>query len=288
MCPHNVGNSRSAPPAAAAAAAVVAAAAPPVLAPADYKLNEWSTGLCGCCEDSSSCFTTCFCPFITFGQTAEIVDRGTTSCVRAGLVYGLLALVCCPCLTMYTCTSRRKLRIMFGLKEEPCADYFVHSCCHLCAICQEYRELQNHGFDPSVAGWLANADRLNRGGASLTTCCCPFITFGQTAEIIDRGNTSCVRAGLVYCLLAVVGCPCLYTCTSRRKLRIMFELKEEPCADYLVHCCCHLCAICQEYRELQNRGFDPSIAGWLANADRLNRGGATPMAPPTMATPMGR
>ncbi|KAK8657125.1 hypothetical protein V6N13_035381 [Hibiscus sabdariffa] len=140
MCPHNVGNSRSAPPAAAAVVAA-AAAAPPVLAPADYKLNEWSTGLCGCCEDSSSC------------------------CVRAGLVYGLLGLICCPCLTMYTCTSRRKLRIMFGLKEEPCADYFVHSCCHLCAICQEYRALQNHGFDPSV-GWLANADRLNRGGAS--------------------------------------------------------------------------------------------------------------------------
>ncbi|KAK8537055.1 hypothetical protein V6N13_042006 [Hibiscus sabdariffa] len=144
MCPHNVGNSRSAPPPPPVAAVV----APPVLAPADYKLNEWSTGLCGCYEDSSSC-----------------KDLVPCCCVGAGLVYGLLGLVCCPCLTMYTCTSRRKLRIMFGLKEEPCADYFVHSFCHLCAICQEYRELQNHGFDPSV-GWLANADRLNLGRAS--------------------------------------------------------------------------------------------------------------------------
>ncbi|KAK8537056.1 hypothetical protein V6N13_042007 [Hibiscus sabdariffa] len=126
MCPHNTGNSRSAPPPAATAP-------PPVLVPAVYKLNEWSAGLCGCC------------------------------CVRAGLVYCLLAVVCCPCL--YTCTYRRKLRIMYGLKEEPCADYFLHCCCHLCAICQEYRELQNRGFDPSI-GWLANADRLNRGGAS--------------------------------------------------------------------------------------------------------------------------
>ncbi|KAK8657126.1 hypothetical protein V6N13_035382 [Hibiscus sabdariffa] len=156
MCPHNTGNSRSAPPSAATAP-------PPVPVPAVYKLNEWSAGLCGCCEDCPSCLTTCCCPFITFGQTAEIIDRGNTSCVRAGLVYCLLAVVCCPCL--YTCTSRRKLRIMFGLKEEPCADYLVHCCCHLCAICQEYRELQNHGFDPSI-GWLANADRLNRGGAT--------------------------------------------------------------------------------------------------------------------------
>ncbi|KAK8521368.1 hypothetical protein V6N13_077477 [Hibiscus sabdariffa] len=69
----------------------------------------------------------------------------------------------------------------------------------------------------------------------------------------------------------------------------MYGLKEEPCADYLVHCCCHFCAISQEYRELQNHGFDPSV-GWLANADRLNRGGAgaSPMAPPTVATPMAR
>ncbi|KAK8569455.1 hypothetical protein V6N13_046508 [Hibiscus sabdariffa] len=120
-----------------------------------------------------------------------------------------------------------------------------------------------------------------------------------TSTIIDKhvvpdrefgsGVAGCVRAGLVYLLLAHVGCSCLYTCTYRRKLRIMYGLKEEPCGDYLVHCCCHFCAISQGYRELQNHGFDPSV-GWLANADRLNRGGAraSPMAPPTVATAMAR
>ncbi|XP_039057544.1 cell number regulator 2-like [Hibiscus syriacus] len=118
-------------------------------------------------------------------------------------------------------------------------------------------------------------------------CCCPCITFGQNAEIIDLGTTSWVTAGLVYLLLAPVCCSWAYTWTYRRKLRIMYGLKEGPCADYIVHCCCQFCAVSQEYRELQNHGFDPSV-GWIANADRLNLGGARPMAPPPTATPMAR
>ncbi|OMO99242.1 hypothetical protein CCACVL1_03876 [Corchorus capsularis] len=172
MCPNNTGNSRiSTPPTAPPAAAVT----PPPYAPQPLpnfapsvpivsKPKQWSSGLCSCFEDFSSCITTCLCPCITFGQNAEIIDRGTTSCVGAGLVYYLLAHVGCCCL--YSCTYRKKLRGLFGLKEKPCADFFLHCCCHCCAICQEYRELQNLGFDPSV-GWLANVNRLSRDGAMM-------------------------------------------------------------------------------------------------------------------------
>ncbi|KAK9903823.1 hypothetical protein M0R45_000930 [Rubus argutus] len=45
--------------------------------------GQWSTGLL-------DCLFTCFCPCITFGQIAEIVDRGTTSCVVAGMIYHVL------------------------------------------------------------------------------------------------------------------------------------------------------------------------------------------------------
>ncbi|KAL8230198.1 hypothetical protein R6Q59_000143, partial [Mikania micrantha] len=39
---------------------------------------EWSTGICGYCSNIPNCCLTCWCPCITFGQIAEIVDQGKT------------------------------------------------------------------------------------------------------------------------------------------------------------------------------------------------------------------
>ncbi|GFP83545.1 protein plant cadmium resistance 1 [Phtheirospermum japonicum] len=38
----------------------------------------WSTGLCDCFSDFRNCCITCWCPCITFGQIAEIVDKGAS------------------------------------------------------------------------------------------------------------------------------------------------------------------------------------------------------------------
>ncbi|KAI3744419.1 hypothetical protein L1987_57499 [Smallanthus sonchifolius] len=40
--------------------------------------SQWSTGLCDCSEDSSSCSLTYCCPCIFFGRIAEIVGKGNT------------------------------------------------------------------------------------------------------------------------------------------------------------------------------------------------------------------
>ncbi|KAK3041257.1 hypothetical protein RJ639_001359 [Escallonia herrerae] len=110
------------------------------------------------------------------------------------------------------------------------------------------------------------------------TCCCPCVAFGRIAEIVDRGSTSCGVSGALYMLiLCVTGCSCLYSCFYRSKLRGQYFLEESPCTDCCVHCCCEECALCQEYRELQNRGFDMSI-GWHGNVERQKRAGK--MAPP--------
>nr|GEV09565.1 PLAC8 motif-containing protein [Tanacetum cinerariifolium] len=53
--------------------------------------GKWSTGLCDCGDDVSNCCITCWCPCITFGQIAEIVDRGTTSCGVHGALYTMEA-----------------------------------------------------------------------------------------------------------------------------------------------------------------------------------------------------
>ncbi|KAL8268962.1 hypothetical protein R6Q59_002760 [Mikania micrantha] len=44
--------------------------------------SQWSTGLRDCGKDCSSCCLTCWCTFISFGQIAEIVDKGTTYSLR--------------------------------------------------------------------------------------------------------------------------------------------------------------------------------------------------------------
>ncbi|MBA0550857.1 hypothetical protein Golob_021768 [Gossypium lobatum] len=49
---------------------------------------------------------------------------------------------------------------------------------------------------------------------------------------------------------------CFYSCFYRSKLRKQYKLKGGGCGDCMLHFCCETCALTQEYRELQNRGFD--------------------------------
>ncbi|KAM7253525.1 hypothetical protein ACFE04_021679 [Oxalis oulophora] len=115
-------------------------------------------------------------------------------------------------------------------------------------------------------------------GTCCLTCCCPCITFGRTAEIVDKGATSCVVAGAIYFLLMYIGCNCCFSCLYRSKLRSEYRLSESPCNDFLVHCCCEYCALCQEYGELKSRGFDMS-AGWNGNMANSQSHGSE-MVPP--------
>ncbi|KAL1568601.1 protein PLANT CADMIUM RESISTANCE 2-like [Salvia divinorum] len=121
----------------------------------------WSTGLCGCLSDCDSCCLTCWCPCITFGRISEIVDRGSSSCCLNGTWYTLLAcLTGCP--WCYSCFYRSKMRRQYSLHESPCCDCLVHCFCQTCALCQEYRELKNHGFDMTIR-WNGNMERQTRG-----------------------------------------------------------------------------------------------------------------------------
>ncbi|KAJ6721110.1 DUF614 FAMILY PROTEIN-RELATED [Salix viminalis] len=133
-------------------------AAPP---PSQFPEGQWSTGICNCFDDPSNCLLTCFCPCITFGRVAEILDRGNTSCRLQGLVYYAMSHI--GCAWLYGGVYRSKLRGFLSLPETPCADWLVHCCCCVCSLSQEYRELKNRGADPSL-GWQANVERWNREG----------------------------------------------------------------------------------------------------------------------------
>ncbi|GKC97516.1 PLAC8 motif-containing protein [Tanacetum coccineum] len=85
------------------------------------------------------------------------------------------------------------------------------------------------------------------------TCCCPCIAFGRIAEIVDKGNNDAV----IPFNMEIIG-----SADMKKQLAVQhYMLPARPCHDCLVHCCCLYCALCQEYRELKNRGIDPSL-GW--------------------------
>ncbi|KAG0546810.1 hypothetical protein BDA96_01G025900 [Sorghum bicolor] len=134
------------------------AAAPVVGFPVAGALRQqWSSGLFDCLDDCHICCLTYWCPCITFGRIAEMVDRGATSCGTSGALYAVIAcLTASQCTWVYSCTYRAMMRAQFGLPEAPCADCLVHLCCEPCALCQQYRELTARGLDP-VHGWDFNA-----------------------------------------------------------------------------------------------------------------------------------
>lgn len=124
------------------------------------QMGVWTTGLLSCHEDATNCLVTAFCPCITFGQIAEIVDQGHTSCGTGALTYSAI-LCCCGVPCIYSCSYRTKLRAKFNLDGTPFIDTLLHCVFESCALCQEYRELANRGMDPAI-GWVGNLERYQQ------------------------------------------------------------------------------------------------------------------------------
>ncbi|XP_047333013.1 protein PLANT CADMIUM RESISTANCE 6-like [Impatiens glandulifera] len=128
----------------------------PINVPASYN-EEWTSGLFDCMNDPMNAVVTLCFPCLTFGQIAEIIDNGQTSCATSGLIYGLVgAFIGIPCIM--SCSYRTKLRNKYGLIESPAPDWITHFLCEPCALCQAYRELEQRGLDPSI-GWIGNVAR---------------------------------------------------------------------------------------------------------------------------------
>jgi Cys-rich protein (TIGR01571 family) len=112
---------------------------------------------------------------------------------------------------------------------------------------------------PAVTPWSTGLfDCMEDRSNCCLTCICPCMAFGLVAEIMDRGSTSSGASGALYMgvgLLTGWQCQWIYSCFYRTKMRAQYGLQETPFPDCCVHFCFEQCAICQEFRELRNRGF---------------------------------
>uniref|UniRef100_R7W4W8 Uncharacterized protein n=1 Tax=Aegilops tauschii TaxID=37682 RepID=R7W4W8_AEGTA len=71
-----------------------------------------------------------------------------------------------------------------------------------------------------------------------------------------------------------IGCNWLYSCTKRSSMRAQYNFQGSPYMDCFVHMCCESCALCQEYKQLENRGFNMS-KGW-EGSNKITEGMAAP------------
>ncbi|KAJ0971802.1 hypothetical protein J5N97_019761 [Dioscorea zingiberensis] len=114
--------------------------------------RPWSSGLFDCGLNQTNATMTAFFPCVTFGQIAEILDEGETSCTLGSFMYILLVPALLSCWILGS-NYRRKLRNKYNLVQAPAEDWTVHLFCPCCSLCQEFRELQSRGIDPSL-GWM--------------------------------------------------------------------------------------------------------------------------------------
>ncbi|KAJ0896348.1 putative PLAC8 motif-containing protein [Helianthus annuus] len=127
----------------------------------------WSTGLFECFDDIPTLIITAFAPCVTFGQIAEMVDRGQNSklmlrFIRFASCWDTILHGVWVLLSAY---YRIKMSHLYKLPDDPIINILVHLICEPCALCQEYRELQARGFNMQLGvGWRNQSPEIQQSG----------------------------------------------------------------------------------------------------------------------------
>lgn len=131
---------------------------------------------------------------------------------------------CIDCLIVIDLRSTFQFKVS---SMQPTSGQWAHSlygCCSNCSVC-------------CVGCWL------------------PCVLFAENGKML-RGSLTQDGDYWMDCLLYSVlclftGCQCILGMMRRPEIRMKYALREQPCNDCCVHCCCHECALCQEHNELK-------------------------------------
>ena len=104
----------------------------------------WTSGICDCFSDMSTCCLSCWCPCIQYGKNVEALTKQT--CAGPCTTFFCLQIMCFGSSWLVSHQTRVDLRAKFGIDGNCCADCCCHLWCRCCAIAQEAREIQKRGF----------------------------------------------------------------------------------------------------------------------------------------------
>ena len=97
--------------------------------------NAWSYGLCDCFSDITVCLITWVLPCYMTGRVARGVGE---SCLLHGVCFYIpVARICCQA------SIRRKIEKQKEIEGNFVTDLICHLCCSVCALVQEYREIND-------------------------------------------------------------------------------------------------------------------------------------------------
>ncbi|XP_037553851.1 cornifelin-like [Nematolebias whitei] len=118
---------------------------------AETPLTEWSSGLCDCFEDTSSCCYGFWCsPCLACSVSGRF---GENYCLPLCDIFSpALAVICdVPLFAPPAALSLRSaMRSKYGIKGSLCKDIAVSCFCVWCSWCQMHRELKNRKKTPVI------------------------------------------------------------------------------------------------------------------------------------------
>ncbi|XP_051557294.1 cornifelin homolog [Myxocyprinus asiaticus] len=123
---------------------------PAMIVTADnVKQNQWSSGVCDCCEDMSICCCGLWCPCYLMCKTSE--DFGECFCLP------LLEMCFFGYANPITLSMRSTMRERYHIKGSLACDCCVVTFCTMCVWCQMARELKARKHSAVVINPAVNA-----------------------------------------------------------------------------------------------------------------------------------
>jgi len=230
----------------------------------------WTSGLCSCFDDFSSCCYACMCPMCAGASAREDFD-GSNWCFN--------------CLCLNACVLRNVVREAYNIEGTCLGDCCTPFLCNCCALSQVLREVKARGSANSITAQTSSGQLVrvqtqegsNQWSSSLFSCCddigicfygwcCPWCSLASTMTKYDNSN---------WCF----NCCTKNVCLSQSIIREgKYNIDGDCCTDILVPCCCMTCVICRLAREVKARGSINETRSIMQVAQ-------APAPPPQMGAP---